>query len=205
TYWTSGPGRVERCRSDGHGDSRRCAGRCVFRDGSGAQSRVSEGAAGDRRVFPDAIRRSHVDNRPRARKSLIVNSAIRRALILSVLGLAAPGVQQPGPDLEAMPFAPKQYVVYRARSPIKVDGSLDDASWAAAPWTDSFVDIEGPSRPQPRFRTRARMLWDDENLYVAAEMEEPDVWSTLTDRDSVIFHNNDFEIFIDPDGDTHAY
>ena len=72
-------------------------------------------------------------------------------------------------------------------------------------YSDAFVDIEGGSRPQPRFRTRARMLWDDENLYVAAEMEEPDVWSTLTLRDSVIFHDNDFEIFIDPDGDTHTY
>ena len=36
-------------------------------------------------------------------------------------------------------------------------------------------------------------------------MEEPDVWATLTERDSVIFHDNDFEVFIDPDGDTHAY
>ena len=49
------------------------------------------------------------------------------------------------------------------------------------------------------------MLWDDEYFYVAAEMEEPDLWGTLTARDSVIFHDNDFEVFIDPDGDTHAY
>jgi hypothetical protein len=49
------------------------------------------------------------------------------------------------------------------------------------------------------------MLWDDEAFYVAAEMEEPDVWGTLTARDSVIFHDNDFEVFIDPDGDTHEY
>ena len=49
------------------------------------------------------------------------------------------------------------------------------------------------------------MLWDDEYFYVAAEMEEPDLWGTLTERDSVIFHDNDFEVFIDPDGDTHAY
>jgi hypothetical protein len=49
------------------------------------------------------------------------------------------------------------------------------------------------------------MLWDDEYFSVAAEMEEPDIWATLTERDSVIFHDNDFEIFIDPDGDTHAY
>jgi hypothetical protein len=50
-----------------------------------------------------------------------------------------------------------------------------------------------------------KMVWDDEYLYVAAEMEEPDIWATLTERDSVIFHDNDFEVFIDPDGDTHAY
>jgi hypothetical protein len=49
------------------------------------------------------------------------------------------------------------------------------------------------------------MLWDDEYFYVAAEMEEPDLWDTLKERDSVIFHDDDFEVFIDPDGDTHAY
>ena len=27
----------------------------------------------------------------------------------------------------------------------------------------------------------------------------------MTERDSVIFRDNDFEVFIDPDGDTHAY
>jgi len=108
-------------------------------------------------------------------------------------------------DPEAMPFAPRRYVCYRAPSRMKVDGKLDEPGWAAAPWSDLFTDIEGDSRPPPRFLTRAKMLWDDEYFYVAAEMEEPDVWGTLTERDSVIFHDNDFEIFIDPDGDTHAY
>ena len=36
-------------------------------------------------------------------------------------------------------------------------------------------------------------------------MEEPHVWGTLTKHDSVIFHDNDFEVFIDPDGDNHEY
>ena len=125
--------------------------------------------------------------------------------LAAAIGIAAIADQRAPVDLEALPFAPRRYVAYRAISPLKVDGHLDESSWAAAPWTESFVDIEGPSRRQPRFRTRARMLWDDENLYVGAELEEPDVWSTLTRRDSVIFHDNDFEIFLDPDGDTHAY
>ena len=47
------------------------------------------------------------------------------------------------------------------------------------------------------------MLWDDKYLYIGAEMEEPHVWATLTKHDSVIFHDNDFELFVDPDGDNH--
>jgi len=117
----------------------------------------------------------------------------------------AVGVQRSAADLEALPFAPLRYVSYRAPMPINVDGKLNEAAWAAAPGSELFIDIEGESRAQPRFRTRAKMLWDDEYFYVAAEMEEPDLWGTLEERDSVIFRDNDFEIFIDPDGDTHAY
>jgi hypothetical protein len=100
---------------------------------------------------------------------------------------------------------PKGYVCGRVTSPIKIDGKLDDPAWSAAPWTDEFVDIEGDRKPRPRFRTRVRMLWDDNYFYIAAEMEEPHVWAMLKDHDSVIFRDNDFEVFIDPDGDNHEY
>jgi hypothetical protein len=100
---------------------------------------------------------------------------------------------------------PKSYVCYRARAPIQIDGRLDDDAWKTAPWTDLFVDIEGDVRPRPRFQTRAKMLWDDTYFYVAAHLEEPHVWGTLIKHDSVIFQDNDFEIFIDPDGDNHEY
>jgi hypothetical protein len=134
---------------------------------------------------------------------------IRRLIAVSVVVLAADvagskGVQVP-PDPEAMPYAPRHYICERAPVPLKVDGRLDEPAWKAAAWTDTFVDIEGDRRPRPRFTTRAKMLWDDVYFYVAADMDEPDVWATLTERDSVIFHDNDFEVFIDPDGDTHAY
>ncbi len=100
-------------------------------------------------------------------------------------------------------FDPPSYVVLRAPGPIAVDGRLDEAGWTAAPWTADFVDIEGGDRP--RFRTRAKLLWDDEALYVAAWLEEPDVWATHTERDAAIYQDNAFEVFIDPDGDTHNY
>jgi hypothetical protein len=100
---------------------------------------------------------------------------------------------------------PKGYVCYRAPEPIILDGDLEKPVWQAAAWTDDFVDIQGESMPAPRFRTRARLLWDDRFLYIGAELEEPHVWGTLTERDSVIFYDNDFEVFIDPDGDNHDY
>ncbi len=100
---------------------------------------------------------------------------------------------------------PKGYVCYRAATPIAIDGKLDDPAWAAAPWSDPFADIEGDKKPKPRFRTRVKMLWDDEALYIAAELEEPHVWATLAEHDSVIFRDNDFEVFLDPDGDNHLY
>jgi len=102
-------------------------------------------------------------------------------------------------------FGQRQYECHRATSPLKIDGHLDDASWSNAPWSDTFVDILGEDHPKPRFRTRMKMLWDDEFLYIAAELEEPHVWATLTAHDSVIFHDNDFEVFLNPTGDTLNY
>jgi hypothetical protein len=129
------------------------------------------------------------------------------AALLVLVTVAAPPAgrrAEPG-DFETLPFVPRQYVCYRTSSPPSIDGRIDDAAWHAAPWTDVFVDIEGGSRPHPRFQTRAKMLWDQDYFYVAAEMEEPDIWGTLTERDSIIYHDNDFEVFIDPDGDTQMY
>ncbi|MBI3418267.1 MAG: carbohydrate-binding family 9-like protein [Verrucomicrobia bacterium] len=102
-------------------------------------------------------------------------------------------------------FRPKDYVCYRASSPVQIDGKLDEAAWAVAPWTKFFQDIEGDRKPHPRLHTRAKMLWDDDYFYVAAELEEPHVWGTITNRDAVIFQDNDFEVFIDPNGDNHEY
>ncbi|HEX3926608.1 MAG TPA: carbohydrate-binding family 9-like protein [Gemmatimonadales bacterium] len=114
---------------------------------------------------------------------------------------------QTAPRLElrtAVP-QPQRYLARRATAPVTIDGVLDDADWQQAPWTTDFVDIEGSIRPAPRLRTRVKMLWDDSCWYVAAELTEPDVWATITERDAVIFHDNDFELFIDPTGTTHRY
>jgi hypothetical protein len=86
-----------------------------------------------------------------------------------------------------------------------VDGVLDDPAWARAPWTADFVDIRGGDHAEPPHRTRVRLLWDDRHLYVAAELEEPRLWASLEERDAIVWRDDDFEVFLDPDGDGLAY
>lgn len=133
---------------------------------------------------------------------------IRRAfaavlLVASLVAEPITGRQRPAVDLEALPFAPRQMVCYRTPAPLVVDGRIDEAAWQGVEWSAPFVDIDGV-RPV-RHATRVKLLWDDHALYVAAHLEEPDLWATITTRDAVIFQDHDFEVFIDPDGDTHGY
>ncbi|SDW56463.1 carbohydrate-binding family 9-like protein [Paenibacillus sp. CF384] len=109
------------------------------------------------------------------------------------------------PEPHMKRYAPEHYMCRRATEPLILDGRLDKPFWADAPWTAEFVDIEGDLKPKPSKRTKVKMLWDDEYFYFGAELMEDQIWATLTERDSVIFYDNDFEIFIDPDGDSHQY
>ncbi len=101
--------------------------------------------------------------------------------------------------------SPKTHLIYKTSNPLTINGILDEPAWQQTQWTDLFLDIQGEQLPAPRFETKAKMLWDDDFLYIAALMEEPHLWATIEDRDAVIFQENNFEIFIDPDGDSHNY
>jgi hypothetical protein len=87
----------------------------------------------------------------------------------------------------------------------RADADLAKPFWKNVPWTEEFVDIEGAAKPAPRYRTRAKMAWNEQGLWILADLEEPHLWATLTEHDSVIFHDNDFEVFLDPDDDTNLY
>jgi len=120
-------------------------------------------------------------------------------------GRGTAGGSQLAPHPGSRRTAPREYTVPRSSGTLTIDGRLGDAAWARARWTAPFTDIEGSLRPAPRFRTRVKMLWDDQYWYIAAQLEEPDLWATIRERDAVIFRDNDFEIFIDPSGTAHRY
>ena len=92
------------------------------------------------------------------------------------------------------------YTVYRSNEKILADGRISGAAWDAAPWSDRFVDLI--TGAPAIFDTRVKCLWDDENLYIAFRAEEPFVTGELTERDAIIFQENDLEIFLG-DGDTY--
>lgn len=104
-----------------------------------------------------------------------------------------------------IPWSPKQYVCQTPVDSIIIDGLANEESWQVLAWSDDFVDIEGSLKPLPALKTNMKMLWDEEYFYFFAKMEEPHIWAKLTQRDAVIYQDDDFEIFIDPDGDAHNY
>lgn len=108
-------------------------------------------------------------------------------------------------DLQRVMNQPLQYVCYTTPDSLTIDGKLDEPVWEKAQWTTDFVDIEGDYKPKPLYQTRAKMLYDANYLYIAAELYEPHIWAYLTNHDDIVFRDNDFEVFIDPDNDTWNY
>ena len=110
-----------------------------------------------------------------------------------------------GASAEPAGFHPRQYIAYRTAGTITVDGKLNEASWLRAPATELFGNMQAPAEPPPYYATRVKMLWDDEYLYFAAMMEDPDILATVTERDGPIYDDNDFEIFMDINSDGRWY
>lgn len=124
-------------------------------------------------------------------------------ITLPNLGMAQNNALRQPSVFEAATPIPRTYVAHQTLSTITIDGIANEKDWKAAPWSGSFIDIEG--KKIPKYKTQMKILWNTSHIYFYAQMEEPHVWGTLKERDTVIFYNNDFEIFIDPDGDTHHY
>ncbi|WP_114747646.1 carbohydrate-binding family 9-like protein [Pleomorphovibrio marinus] len=106
---------------------------------------------------------------------------------------------------EYTPEIRRSYVAFKVDQKPEIDGKLDEESWENAPWSEPFVDIQGGTFPAPTYLTRMKMLWDEDHFYIGVKMEEPHLWATYEEPESVIFHENDIEVFLDMDGDTHNY
>jgi hypothetical protein len=113
--------------------------------------------------------------------------------------------QTPFKGLEHLFTTPESYITHFTSAAPLIDGNINDKAWQKAAWSNDFRDIEGDKQPLPSLQTRMKMLWNDTCLFIAAELQEPHIWATLKQHDEIVFHDNDFEVFIDPDNNTHQY
>ncbi len=97
----------------------------------------------------------------------------------------------------------KRYVAAKIAKPIKLDGKLDDPAWKTAASTGVFVDTMTGN--PGAVATEARLLWDNQNLYIGFENVDADVWAELTERDAKLWTQEAVEVMIDADGNGKSY
>ena len=100
--------------------------------------------------------------------------------------------------MQGYPIAENRIAHYTSRrvaGPLAVNGDLKKPEWKNAEKSRRFVDLVSG---EPAFLdTRMASLWDSENLYLAYWLEEPAVRARETERDALVWYDNDAEVFID--------
>lgn len=93
-------------------------------------------------------------------------------------------------------MADETYIIYRTDVPVVIDGRLDEAVWLAAPDVGGFVFPWW--RSGKREQTVAKLLWDDEHLYVSFLCEDAHISAEHTQRDSAVYRDDCVEVFTAP-------
>lgn len=91
------------------------------------------------------------------------------------------------------------YTVFRANGPIRIDGKLDEAEWFAAP---DLGPMQFPWwQSGKKEQSTVKLLWDNENLYIAHVSLDGHITARHKDRDGKVFEDDCFEIMLAPDPD----
>ncbi|MFA6109402.1 MAG: carbohydrate-binding family 9-like protein [Candidatus Latescibacterota bacterium] len=126
--------------------------------------------------------------------------------IAALLAAAGPGLQAAHGAGQTLASGTQvsYYPITRAEAPITVDGSLEEYPWQRAEQINGFDRILNDYDPV-NHPTRAKMLWDDENLYIGFACPDPDIWAIYRNEDDALWEEEVVEAFIDPDGDGRDY
>jgi Carbohydrate family 9 binding domain-like len=104
----------------------------------------------------------------------------------------------------AQEYTPPLYRAAHTQDDIRIDGKLDEFTWAALPRVGRFTDIRRPDNPDA-LPTQASLAWDNTHLYAAFTCVDPEPWGTMMQRDQHLWNEEVVEVFLDPDGDGHNY
>lgn len=89
---------------------------------------------------------------------------------------------------------------------IVIDGRADEVPWGKAQEIEGFsLPWLGEAARPAKSATRARLLWDRENFYFFATMEDSDLYADVKEHDGVTWENDVFELFFKPADDKPGY
>lgn len=97
---------------------------------------------------------------------------------------------------------PNEYTCKYIPNRIKIEGKLDDPAWENAKNIRFFIP---GSLTEPISKTEAKILWNDEYLYVGYRAYDKDIWSYFTERDSQTCLEDCLEFFFKPFADKDSY
>ena len=117
--------------------------------------------------------------------------------LLFALALAGPASTQESTRVQTPPDELPTYQVLRTDQGIQVDGRLDEADWQRAVPIDFVMPWSDLEKEQPQ-STTARLLWDDDNLYIIYECVDPYLHSEVTEHDGAVYQEDAVEIFATP-------
>lgn len=123
---------------------------------------------------------------------------IRTATVIAVMLISGCECSEPEPRTDI-----PRYDAPRAGEPPELDGVLDEAFWQQAPQTEAFVRTMDGRAGEPT--ATARMAWDDDNLYIAFEIEDEYLKCDFDGLDAHLWEQDVAEVMIDPDSDGRNY
>ena len=86
-----------------------------------------------------------------------------------------------------------------------IDGKIDEPVWKTAAVIDRFPAFWKENQPGPSRATTARLLWDRDALYYAAEMTDADVIAFGARHNDHLWNGDVFEMFFKPSRDRPEY
>ena len=117
--------------------------------------------------------------------------------LLAYLGSLAGCTPQAGPA----------YIIEAVRTgnPLTIDGLLNEEAWQKASPVSLRENRSGQEVTDEGLSTRVRTCYDNTTLYIAFVCNDPDIWTTYTQRDEYLWQEEAVEVFIDVDDLPETY
>ncbi|MEX2604960.1 MAG: sugar-binding protein [Gracilimonas sp.] len=98
------------------------------------------------------------------------------------------------------------YIAHKSNSEIQIDGIAAEEAWEQAEWREISERWLGQPYTKDDFTGRFKLSWDDNHLYVLAEITDDSLYHVYDGTDRY-WDNDILEIFIDEDasGGNHQY